>query len=491
MKYLLGIDQSTQGTKVVLVDQDGQILRKVAKNHRQIISSQGWVSHDLIEIYDNVLSLIEKIVSDPKVDESKIVGLGITNQRETATAWSRSTGKPLCKAVVWQCSRAKSICDDLQSRGLSEDVYQKTGIPLSPYFTAAKFDWMMQNEPQVKKAFEDDDLCFGTIDSWLVYQLTQGHDFKTEPSNASRTQLMDLKTGNWNNELLAIFGVPKGALPEIVDSNSQFGKTNFNGLLDHEIPIDGVLGDSQAALFGQRCVKVGDLKSTYGTGSSIMMNVGSKPVFAQNGLMTSVAWKINGKSTYVLEGNINYSGAVIKWLKDDLGLIKRSSDTEKMANEANRDDKTYLVPAFTGLGAPYWNDNATGMIVGMTRKTRKNELAKAGLESIAYQINDVLQLMRKGVGCKINTLKVDGGATSNKYLMQFQSDLLQANLMIPNIEELSVLGAVFLSGLKLGIYNEDILDKAIEYETFKPHMQAEESDKKVEGWREAVSLINV
>lgn len=491
MKYLLGIDQSTQGTKVVLVDQDGQILRKVTRNHRQIISNQGWVSHDLREIYQNILFLVRKLLDDPKVDSSKIVGLGITNQRETATAWSKKTRKPLSESVVWQCSRAKDICDRIAKTGVEELIYQKTGMPLSPYFTAAKYTWLLENVPEVKGASQTGDLCFGTVDSWLIYQLTEGRSFKTEPSNASRTQLMNLETGDWDDDLLKIFGLKKSYLAKIVDSNDKFGMTDFEGILDHQIPIYGVMGDSQAALFGQRCINFGDVKSTYGTGSSIMMNIGSKPVHSRNRLITSVGWRINDKSTYVLEGNINYSGAVIKWLKDDLGLIKHSAETEKMAYQANKADKTYLIPAFTGLGAPYWNDKATGTIVGMTRKTRKNEVVKSGLESIAYQINDVLQLMKKDTGCQIKTLKVDGGATANNYLMQFQCDLLQAQLKIPNVEELSVLGSVFLAGMQLGIYDEKVLSEAIEYKAFEPKMEINERDEKIHGWQKAISLINV
>jgi len=491
MKYLLGIDQSTQGTKVVLVDGDGQILRKVSKNHRQIVSQQGWVSHDLNEIYQNVLELVQRIVNDPEVDTSKIVGLGITNQRETSAAWSKITKKPLCYSVVWQCSRAKEICERIASTGVSKIVFNKSGLPLSPYFPGAKFRWLLENEPSVRIAAEKNDLCLGTIDSWLVYQLTDGKKFETEPSNASRTQLMNLKSIQWDNELLKIFEIKKEYLPEIVDSNHNFGNTDFEGILDHEIPILGIMGDSQAALFGQRCINIGDIKSTYGTGSSIMMNIGEKPLLSHNGLVTSLGWKINGHSTYVLEGNINYSGAVIKWLKDDLGLIKKSSETEQLAFDANKDDKTYLVPAFTGLGAPYWNDNATGAIVGMTRKTRKNELVKAGLESIAYQINDILQIMKDDADCKLQTIKVDGGATGNNYLMQFQCDLLQSELKIPNIQELSVLGSVFLVGLNLGIYNDNILDEAMEYRKFNPKMNLIERDNRIGGWNRAVALMNV
>lgn len=491
MKYLLGIDQSTQGTKVVLVNEKGKIAKKVTKNHRQIISNEGYVSHDLNEIRDNIDFLIKKILNDTVVDQSDIVGLGITNQRESAAAWSKKTGKPLSYTVVWQCSRAKEICAQLEKEGYSKTVYNKSGMPLSPYWTAAKFDWLLQNVPEVKQSKENHDLCFGTMDSWLIYQLTNGQSFKTEPSNASRTQLMNIDTDQWDKELLDIFDIPVDSLPEIVNSNAKFGMTDFNGILSHKIPIYGVMGDSQAALFGQRGIHVGDVKSTYGTGSSIMMNIGEEPVLSKNGLMTSLAWQIDGKATYVLEGNVNYSGAVIKWLKDDLKLIDSSAETEELAKQANPIDETYLVPAFTGLGAPYWNDDAKAIIVGMTRNTRKNEVVKAGLESIAYQINDVLQAMKNDVGNNCKVLKVDGGATANKYLMQFQSDLTQSNLMIPDVEELSVLGSVFLAGLQLGIFNDDVLDNAIEYTVFKPQMNDQTRQKKLDGWHNAVSMINV
>lgn len=491
MKYLLGIDQSTQGTKVVLVDETGKIAKKVTKNHRQIVNDDGYVSHDLDEIRDNVYFLVKKILDDTVVDQGDIVGLGITNQRESAAAWSKKTGKPLSYSVVWQCSRAKDICERLEREGYAKTVYNESGMPLSPYFTAAKFTWLLENVPKVKTASEKKDLCFGTMDSWLIYQLTDGESFKTEPSNASRSQLMNLDTDQWDKKLLDIFDISVDTLPQIVDSNSKFGMTDFNGILSHKIPIYGVMGDSQAALFGQRGIHIGDVKSTYRTGSSIMMNIGDEPVLSKNGLMTSLAWQIDGKATYVLEGNVNYSGAVIKWLKDDLGLINSSAETEELSNDANPVDKTYLVPAFTGLGAPYWNDDATAVIVGMTRKTRKDEIVKAGLESIAYQINDVLQAMKNDVNNNCQVLKVDGGATSNRYLMQFQADLSQTDLMIPNVEELSVLGSVFLAGLQLGIFNEKTLDDAIDYQVFHPQMKDSNRQEKITGWHKAVSMINV
>lgn len=491
-KYIIGIDQSTQGTKAVLFDQNGNIVVKTVKNHQQLISSEGWISHDLNEIYTNVILLIQEILKRSKIDSSQIVGVGLTNQRETAAAWSKLTGMPLDDAIVWQCSRASELCHEIEQQGYGGIVREKTGMTLSPYFTASKFSWYLKNSKRVQQAKKDHDLCLGTIDSWLLYQLTKGKSFKTELSNASRTQLLNIDQQEWDQELCNIFDIPIHSLPEIVDSDAQFGYTDFDGLLKKSVPICSILGDSQSALFGQRCLEAGDIKSTYGTGSSIMMNLGEHAARSEHGLMTSIAWKIKGKVNYVLEGNINYSGAVVNWLKDDLQLITEADETEKLVNQAFPNDKTYLVPAFTGLGAPYWNDKATALIIGMTRMTGKAEIVRSALDCIAYQINDVLQLMkedvRSSVGNKNSVMKVDGGAVSNNYLMQFQSDISNIDLLVPNITELSVLGTAFNAGMTLGIYSNDIYSRVIKYKTFQSHIDQNTRDAMIDGWKHAVQV---
>lgn len=489
-KLMLGIDQSTQGTKAVLFDGAGKLYKRFTKNHQQWINERGWVSHDLEEIRKNVMALAIQAQGFATINGDEIIGVGITNQRETAAAWSKKSGQPLAKSVVWQCARATDLCDNLLARGYGKVVQEKTGMPLSPYFTAAKFDWLIKNEPAVQQALADDDLCLGTMDSWLVYQLTHGQAFKTEPSNACRTQLMAIDQQQWDSELCDIFEIPLTSLPTIVDSDALFGYTDFDGILTKPIPIHGVLGDSQAALFGQHCLNFADVKATYGTGSSIMMNIGEQPVRSQNGLMTSIAWRLGGQTNYVLEGNVNYSGAVVKWLNEDLQLIQDAGETGSLAQQANPQDHTYFVPAFSGLGAPYWNDKAQAVIWGMTRTTRKPEFVKAALNSIAFQINDVIQQMLTDIGSERTILKVDGGVTKNTYLMQFQSDITNAKILLPNVEELSAFGAVYVAGQALGMYTEDRCHDAIHYRSYDPHMMSDTRQLEIAGWHRVMKIVN-
>ena len=489
-RLMLGVDQSTQGTKVLLFKSNGQLYRRFSKNHRQLINHQGWVSHDLAEIWQNVLSLVRQAQQLVRANGDEIVGVGITNQRETAAVWSKTDGHPLANAVVWQCARATELCDQLATQGVAATVQAKSGMPLSPYFTAAKFDWLLQNEPAVAAAQRRGDLCLGTMDSWLIYQLTNGRSFKTEPSNACRTQLLNLETQTWDVTLCEIFGIPVASLPTVVDSNALFGETDFAGELDRPVPIHGVLGDSQAALFGQHCVDFGDVKATYGTGSSIMMNIGPQPVRSRNGLMTSIAWRLNGATNYVLEGNVNYSGAVVKWLQEDLQLIDNAAETGALALAANPQDQTYLVPAFSGLGAPYWNDKAQAVVWGMSRTTRKPEFVKATLNSIAFQINDVIQQMQRDVGCQKTTLKVDGGVTKNQYLMQFQADITAAEILLPNLEELSAFGAVYVAGMALNLYDETTYQQDIQYQAYRPRLELADRQRQLDGWQRAVTIVN-
>lgn len=439
-KYLLAIDQSTQGTKAILIDHQNQIFWKTALQHKQIINNQGWVSHDLNEIKNNLKKLFQSVLQEVKPEQ--LEGLAITNQRESAAAWSKKTGDPLCHTIVWQDNRAENLIKRISYPELQKEVKERTGLALSPYFTGAKWGWMLLNEPRVIQAHENNDLCLGTMDSWVVYQLTNGKSFKTEPSNACRTQLMNIQTGKWDEELGEIFGVDLNSLPEIVDSNANFGETDLFGLLPHPIPILSVLGDSQAALFAHGCFKTGDFKVTFGTGSSVMLNIGEKlPDDINNKLNTSIAWSLNGKISYVLEGNINYAGACVTWLKDNLKLIKTPEETGDLALTANPEDHTILIPAFAGLGAPYWKPDMKAAFVGMTATTGKKELVRATLNSLVYQIADILTEFKE-LSPKLNDeIHTDGGMIHNHYLMQYLSNITQRTVKIADISELSALGS--------------------------------------------------
>ncbi len=485
-KYILSIDQSTQGTKALLFDDKGCLLCRTDKPHRQIINDKGWVEHDLNEIYSNTLQVVKDLVAKSGIDKNEISALGISNQRETSACWSRKTGEPLYNAIVWQCSRGAAICEELERQGYSDTVYRKTGIKLSPYFPAAKIAWIFQNVAGVSERSKAGEIAVGTIDTWLVYKLTKGARHQTDYSNASRTQLFNINTLEWDKDLLKIFGIDKSCMAEVTDSDGNFGETDFDGWLDRKIPICGVLGDSHGALFGQGCLDTGMIKATYGTGSSIMMNTGDKPVFSDAGIVTSLAWKIGGKVNYVLEGNINYTGAVITWLKDGLKLIASPGETEELARNASRNDKTYLVPAFSGLGAPYWDSHASACIVGMTRSTGKNEIVKAALDCIVYQITDIVEAMRSSSGITISGLRVDGGPTRNKYLMQFQSDMLNIPVRVPDAEELSGIGAAYCAGISSGLYGDNVFGN-LKRVLYVPDMAGDERKKLYDGWKSAVT----
>lgn len=483
-KYILGIDQSTQGTKAVLLNEKGNIICRADLLHKQIINDKGWVSHDGDEIYENVIKLIPMLLKKAQVSKEAIAGLGISNQRETTILWDKATGKPLSTAVVWQCARAQKITERLLDLGYGDRILKKTGLPLSPYFPAAKMSWLLTNE--LKKDPAGEDYCIGTMDSYLVYRLTKGKVYKTDCSNASRTQLMHLKTLSWDEEICSLFQIDKDRLPQITDSDGDFGETDFEGYLDYPIPIRGVMGDSHGALYAQCCYEHGMVKATYGTGSSIMMNVGETPIISRNGLASSVAFRIGGKVNYVLEGNLNYTGAVITWLKDDIKLISSPKETEELAQQANPQDTTYFVPAFSGLGAPYWDCEAKAGFCGMTRITGRNEMVKAALDSIAYQISDIIRAMEEDALLPVKEVRVDGGPTRNKYLMQFQSDILGKTLRIPQVEELSVLGSSYLAGVALGIFTSGGLSETITYEEYQPVLKESVREHKIKGWLDAV-----
>lgn len=487
-RYVLGIDQSTQGTKALLFDGQGKLVCRTDLPHRQIVNDKGWVEHDPEEIYCNTVQVVKNLVEKAGIEKSELAVLGISNQRETAVCWNKRTGRPVYNAVVWQCARGAGICKELEEKGLAETVRKKTGLQLSPYFSAAKLAWIFRNVEGVRELAEAGEIAVGTVDSWLVYKLTGGARFQTDYSNASRTQLFNISDLRWDSELLEMFGIHPSCMAAVTDSDGDFGETDFDGYLEHPIPIRSVLGDSHGALFGQGCRKPGMIKTTYGTGSSIMMNIGEKPVFSDLGVVTSLAWSMGGKVNYVLEGNINYTGAVITWLKDDLKLIESPQETEGLARAANPCDTTYLVPAFSGLGAPYWDNGAKACISGMTRTTGKAEVVRAALDCIAYQITDIVRAMGESTDTGIGELRVDGGPTRNAYLMQFQSDLLNIPVRIPDSEELSGIGVAYAAGLAAGIYTEDVFF-VLQRTSYLPNMEEAKRKEKYDSWKAAVGMV--
>lgn len=481
MKYMIGIDQSTQGTKAILFNEAGELLERVDKKHEQIVNEKGWVSHNPEEIYKNLIAVVKEVVQVSGIDKKNIAGVGISNQRETTVMWDEQ-GKPAADAIVWQCARAEEIAVRLKE--YASIVYEKTGLPLSPYFPASKMTWLMEHTDHKESGFH-----FGTVDSWLIYKLTGGKSFKTDYSNASRTQLFNLHTLSWDSQLCEWFGIPIEALPEVCDSNACYGETDFEGFLETPIPIHGVMGDSHAALYGQGCHKKGMVKTTYGTGSSIMMNIGDAFIKSEHGLATSLAWGRNGKVEYVLEGNINYTGAVISWMQNDVHLISSPAEVEKLIERAHAEDTTILVPAFSGLGAPYWRGDAKALMYGMSRTTGQAEMVKAATESIAYQITDVLKAMEQDSKAKIQELRVDGGPTKNHYLMQFQSDMASVDVCVASNEELSAIGVAYMAGIAVGICDSEKIFQNLKYKHFTEKMDIETRQEKYAAWQEAVSLV--
>lgn len=447
-KYIISIDQSTQGTKALLLDAKANILHREDICHRQIVSGEGWVSHDAKEIYENTIAVVRRLVEQSQIAPENVCGVGISNQRETCLAWNKMTGQPIADAIVWQCSRAKDICARLEEQGIGEMIEDRTGLKLSPYFPASKLSWLLEYVEGAKELAQSGQLCMGTMDAWLVYCLTGKNEYKTDYSNASRTQLFNIHTLEWDTEICGLFGI-------------------------------------DAALYAQGCLKPGMTKATYGTGSSIMMNTGETAIKSTHGVVTSLAWEIEGKVNYVLEGNINYTGAVITWLKNDVKLISSPGETETLCEIAAQDDELYLVPAFSGLGAPYWNSQAKGILSGITRTTGREEIVRAGVESIAYQIADVVDAMSQDAGMSARKLRVDGGPTRNAYLMQFQSDILNADVDVSKAEEMSALGAAYVAGIAMGLYDKGIA-KRMERTTYLPQMEPERRKKKRDGWIAAV-----
>ena len=486
--YVIALDQGTTSSRAIVFNRSGEIVSIAQYDYPQIYPRPGWVEHDPEDILGTQIKALADAFEKSGVEAADIAGIGVTNQRETTIVWDKETGEPVYHAIVWQCRRTSEYCDTLKEKGLVDTFRAKTGLVIDAYFSGTKLRWILENVEGAAEKAEKGELCCGTIDSWLVYKLTGGKEFRTDYSNASRTQLFHIGSLSWDQEVCSLFGIPVSCLAEVTDSDGEYGYTDFEGYFENPIPIRGVLGDSHGALFGQGCTDKGMIKTTYGTGSSIMMNIGQKPVYSDR-VVTSLAWKMNGQVNYVLEGNINYTGAVITWLKDELKLISSPSETEILANKANPGDRSYLVPAFSGLGAPYWDSEASGILTGITRTTGRAEIVRAGLESIAYQITDVVNAMSEESGIKIQELRVDGGPTRNKYLMQFQSDIADVTVQVPSAEELSGIGAAYAAGIAAGIFDREKVFSQMTRTKFSPEMEPEVRNEKYHGWKKAVKQV--
>lgn len=452
-EYILSIDQGTTSSRAILFNHKGEIVEVVQREFKQIYPKSGWVEHDALEIWSSQFSVLSEVITKAKVKLDTIKGIGITNQRETTIVWNRKTGKPIYNAIVWQDRRTAEYCQKIAEKGLTKTIQEKTGLLIDAYFSASKINWILNNVKGAKKLAENGELAFGTVDSWLVYNLTSGEKHVTDVSNASRTLLLNIHTLEWDKELLDIFEIPESMLPQVCSSSEIYGHTSVE-IGNTQIPIAGIAGDQQAALFGQLCTKKGMVKNTYGTGCFLLMNIGNKPVISTNKLVTTVAWKIGKEVAYALEGSIFIGGAVVQWLRDELGIIKNSSDVEHLATSVSDTNGVYVVPAFSGLGAPHWNPEARGTIVGLSRGSNDAHIARASLESIAFQTYDILKAMEIDSGSKIKELRVDGGATQNTFLMQFQSDILKTKVIRPAVTETTALGAAFLAGLAVGFWKD-------------------------------------
>lgn len=488
-KYLLSIDQGTTGSTAFIIDESGQVLASVDSDFSQIFPKPGWVEHNPEEIWSSVEKTIDAVIQQSGINGRQIVGIGITNQRETVVAWDSETGKPVYNAIVWQCRRTTARCERLKKiKGMERLVRQQTGLVLDPYFSATKIAWILANVPTTKGLLRKGTLRVGTIDSYLLWKLTNGQSHKTEVSNASRTMLMNLKTLEWDSDLLKIFKIPKNILPSIEASNSLFGRTSGLSFLPDGIPISGMLGDQQAALFGQFCFAPGDAKCTFGTGSFLLLNTGPKITYSKHQMLTTVAWKLNGKPTYAIEGGAFICGAAVQWLRDGLGLIRNSNEVEEFAKTVESSDGVEFVPGLTGLGAPYWEPKVRGMILGLSRGSTKAHIARATLDAMALQNVDILEAMERDLGNTLRALSVDGGASANQLLMQLQSDYLGKKVLRPKIIETTALGAALMAGLGLGLWknlNEIKRLRDIAQE-FKPQLDKAKRKKRIQAWRRAV-----
>ena len=486
-KYVMALDAGTTSNRCILFNEKGEIISLAQKEFTQYFPQPGWVEHDASEIWSTQLGVAVEAMSKVDADAEDIAAIGITNQRETVVVWDKETGEPICPAIVWQCRRTAEYCDSLKERGLTEMIRKKTGLIIDAYFSGTKIKWILEHVDGAAQRAEKGELLFGTIETWLIWKLTKGRVHVTDYSNASRTMLFNINTLKWDEEILELLGIPMSMLPEAKPSSCVYGYADasyFGG----EIPIGGAAGDQQSALFGQTCFQPGEAKNTYGTGCFLLMNTGEKPVFSDNGLVTTIAWGLDGKVNYALEGSIFVAGAAIQWLRDELRLIDSSADSEYMAQKVKDSNGCYVVPAFTGLGAPYWDQYARGTIVGLTRGVNKYHIIRAILESIAYQVCDVLNAMEADSGISLSSLKVDGGASANNFLIQTQADLIGAPVKRPSCIETTAMGAAYLAGLSVGYWKnkEDVLKNWAVDQTMEPSITQEERKQRIKGWKKAV-----
>ena len=483
-QYIISLDQGTTSSRALLVDEGGKIQGMVQKEFRQIFPKSGWVEHDAMEILESQLGVLAELIKKENVKATDIKAIGITNQRETAVVWDKKTGDPVYNAIVWQDKRTADICEDLKKSGLTEHVRKTTGLVIDSYFSGTKVKWILDHVEGARSKAESGDLLMGTIDSWLVWNMTKKQHHVTDYTNASRTMIYDIVNLKWDNKMLAELGIPKSMLPEVKPSAYHFGDYLLD---DIKIPIAGIAGDQQAALFGQGCFKKGMAKNTYGTGCFMLMNTGEKPQFSKNGLLTTIAYGLDGKVNYAFEGSIFIAGAAIQWLRDGLELIKDAKETEALAESVEGDSSVYVVPAFAGLGAPYWDMYARGAIFGLTRDTGKAHLAKATLESLAYQTKDILKAMEEDSGIQLENLRVDGGACANNYLMQFQADILDTEVHRPEVIESTAMGAAFLAGIQVGLWTQDDIDQNRPMNRiFKPTFDRVKRKRLYDKWKKAV-----
>lgn len=481
--YILTLDQGTTSSRAIIYNRNAEICSIAQKEFKQIFPKNGWVEHSPKDIWKSQLTVIIEAIAELGIHDNEIASIGITNQRETTIIWDKKTGKPIYNAIVWQDRRTSDYCKELTNNGYSKIIKQKTGLEIDSYFSATKIKWILDNVKDARKRAENGELAFGTVDSWLIWNLTRNHNHLTDITNASRTMLFNINTLEWDNELLEIFNIPKQILPEVKLNSDNYGTTSLP-LFGTEIPINGVAGDQQSAMFGQMCIKKGMVKNTYGTGCFLMLNTGNKPIISNNRLLTTIAWKINNETTYALEGSVFIGGAVVQWLRDGLGIIKNSNNVEALAKKVDDNGGVYFLPAFTGMGAPYWKSDATGTITGITRGTTKAHIARAALESIAFQTNEVLQAMEKDANLNIKKLRVDGGAAINNLLIQFQSNITDIDIDRPQILESSSLGVAFFAGLKIGFWEniDEISEKWKVEKEFTPDMSSTRRTELLNQW---------
>ena len=488
-KYVMALDAGTTSNRCILFNQKGEICSVAQRTFTQYFPKPGWVEHDADEIWASQLGVAVEALNKIDAKAEDIAAIGITNQRETAIVWDKNTGKPVYNAIVWQCRRTSAYCDTLKEKGLTDVFREKTGLVIDAYFSGTKIKWILDNVPGAREKAEKGDLLFGTVDTWLIWKLTKGAVHVTDYSNASRTMLYNIKELKWDEDILKELGIPACMLPEVKPSSCVYGTTDYFGA---PVKIAGAAGDQQSALFGQTCFQSGEAKNTYGTGCFLLMNTGETPVFSKNGLVTTIAWGIDGKVNYALEGSIFVAGAAIQWLRDEMKLIDSAMDSEYMAGKVKDTNGCYVVPAFTGLGAPHWDQYARGTIVGITRGVNKSHIIRATLESLAYQTNDVLNAMRADSGIDLKALKVDGGASANNLLMQIQADIIGAPVLRPKCVETTAMGAAYLAGLAVGYWQnkEDVIHNWSVDRTFEPQITAEDRARRVKGWNKALTYAH-